>query len=95
MQQISLGGFIEWETSVYFWPLFEHFKTLLTTLTNSALVGGSGKGISAWCSLASRYLQNMIRRRQGYFKNFKTEKDIGYELWLTDRETIHYVTDKL
>ena len=24
--------------SVYFWPLFEHFKTLLTTLTNSALV---------------------------------------------------------
>ena len=38
MQQISLGWFIEWETSVYFCPLFEHFKTLLTTLTNSAMV---------------------------------------------------------
>ena len=37
MQQISLGGFIEWKTSVYFWPLFEHFKTLLTTLANSEL----------------------------------------------------------
>ena len=24
--------------SVYFWPLFEHFKTLLTTLTNSGMV---------------------------------------------------------
>ena len=27
----------EWETAVYFCQLFVHFKTLLTTLTNSAL----------------------------------------------------------
>ena len=38
MQQISLGGFFEWETAVYFCPLFVHFKSLLTTLTNSALI---------------------------------------------------------
>ena len=38
MQQISLGGFFEWETAVYFCPLFVHFKTLLTTLTNSAML---------------------------------------------------------
>ena len=37
MQQISLGWLIEWETTVYFWPLFVHFKTQLTTLTNSAM----------------------------------------------------------
>ena len=37
-QQISLGGLIEWETTVYFLPLFVHFKTLLTTLTKSALL---------------------------------------------------------
>ena len=37
MQQISLGGFFEWETTDYFCPLFVHFKTLLTTLTNSAM----------------------------------------------------------
>ena len=37
MQQISLGGSFEWETTVYFCPLFVHFKTLLTTLTNSAM----------------------------------------------------------
>ena len=38
MQQISLGGFFEWETAVYFCPLFVHFKSLLTTLTNSAML---------------------------------------------------------
>ena len=30
-QQISLGGFIEWETTVYFCPFFVHFKPLLDT----------------------------------------------------------------
>ena len=43
MQQISLPGIFEWETTVYFCPLFAHFKTLLTTLTNSAM-GTSSNG---------------------------------------------------
>ena len=32
------GGKNEQETIVYFWALFPYLKTLLTTLTNSALV---------------------------------------------------------
>ena len=31
-----LAGLVEWATSVYFWPLFLLFKTLLTPLTNCA-----------------------------------------------------------
>ena len=39
MQQISFGGFIEWETSVYFCPLLVLSKALLMTdpKTNSAV----------------------------------------------------------
>ena len=38
VQFFWLGGFIEWETSVYFCPLLEFFKTPLTLLTYSALI---------------------------------------------------------
>ena len=33
-------GFIEWETTVYFCPLFVHFRSLLDTLTFRALCNG-------------------------------------------------------
>ena len=33
-----LGGFIEWATIVYFWPIFVLFKTLLNLLTCSVLL---------------------------------------------------------
>ena len=45
MQQILLCGVIEWETTVYFCPLFVHFKTLLSTLTNSAMREGDSYDI--------------------------------------------------
>ena len=34
----SLGVFFDWETGIYFCPLFVHFRTLGNTLTYSALV---------------------------------------------------------
>ena len=42
--QTMLGRFIEWETSVYFCPLFVLFKTQLTLLTLSAMsIGPAGQ----------------------------------------------------
>ena len=41
MISFSLGVFLDWETSIYFSPLFVHFRTLGDTLTYSALVAGA------------------------------------------------------
>ena len=60
MQQISLVGFFEWETTVYFCPLFVHFKPLLTTLTNSAMMRLFQFQLTFWdvmlvCKLESKW----------------------------------------
>ena len=39
MQFFLVWWVFEWETSVYFWPLFVFFKTPLTLLTYSAVAG--------------------------------------------------------
>ena len=48
----SLGVFFDWEISIYFCPLFVHFRTLWDTLTYSAMVQhktwGSTWNTSSW-----------------------------------------------
>ena len=79
MQQISLGGFFEWETTVYFCSLFVQFKTLLTTLTNSAM----------WRPIFWPLLMLVwVDRQKGYFHD---QFDFAF-FWWNYSMILHYVT---